>query len=164
MPNGRTLERREPIEPRTSGNVADGSRSINGSRNPIQNRNVTGRTVTDVRDETVAPSQEYFANINQMIAANIGKYISFPWSNVQTSTTPSEPSGTFYGTDDPFLVLSDVFRNVFGGSGDVGQRTQTGQALVPVTSSSGSGNIGMLLLVLVAVGIGGWYLYKKYKG
>ena len=113
------------------------------------------------------PSAEEIARINANILANAGKYIDVPWSpyrqgNQQATVAPTIPPGTFYGTDNPFTVLSDVFRNVFGSDGDVGQSKQTGQALVPVTSTSGGGS-SSILLILIVLGVGGiaYYFYKK---
>ncbi|MCI0613429.1 DUF1206 domain-containing protein [bacterium] len=151
------MERREATAPRSVG-MAETPRDIS-LRAPIQNRSVAGRSVSYDTATSSSPPLEYFENINQLIAVNLPK----PFSNIQASTTPSEPQGTFYGDDNPYAILSDVFRNVFGSDGDAGQRTQTGQALVPVTSQSGGSNIFLILIVLGAIGVGVWYFYFRKK-
>lgn len=106
-------------------------------------------------------SSSQITGIVRGILDNAGQYIGIPYRQGSDANvvSPSIPN-TFYGNQDPFSVLSDVFRNVFGSGGDIGQRTQTGQALVPVTSTRGSNS---LVIILIVSGIGGmiYYFYKK---
>lgn len=135
-------------------------------------RGASGRQIatpeqTAAYNAQVPPSQSAIDAINAMIRQNAPQYIAVPWNaaynpgNQAGVVSPSVPQGTFYGTGNPFLVLSDVMRNLFGNDGDVGRQRDTGQALVPVTSTSGGSNTLLILLFVVGIAGIGYYLYKK---
>ena len=163
MPDGRSIQ--------SSGGISRGASTARAFNATGITRGSSGRGVataeqTAAYNAQIPPSQAAIDAINQAINQNIGSRVQVPWSpylaaNQATAVSPTVPSGTFYGTDNPFLVLSDVFRNILGNDGDSGQSTQTGQALVPVTSSTGGSNILVLLLVVGIVGAIAYYFYKK---
>lgn len=175
MSNGRSIG-----TPRTAITRGDVSGTVGISRNlppPASTpfgagRDMSGRSVLSPEESAAAraqipPTQAAIDEINTMIRQNVPKYIQVPWNPIYspsaqaTTTSPSEPAGTFYGTDNPFLVLSDVMRNLFGNSGDVSRDQQTGQALVPVTSTSGGGNTFVILIVIAGIAGLAYYLYKR---
>lgn len=147
------------------GGIVSNSRTV-PTYSGITNRDMSGRVIGEGDTSTPASLTQLQA-ISQSALQNAGKLIGVPWNpytNQATAVSPTEPANTFYGTANPFLVLSDVFRNVFGSGGDVGQQKQVGQALVPVTSSGGSGSSSIILIVIV-IGIAGfaYYYYKKQQ-
>lgn len=134
-------------------------------------RDMSGRRVATAEEiatyrAQIPITQDAINRINQFIRDNAPKYIDVPRNDIYnpgnqaTSTSPTTPE-TFYGTGDPFAVLSDVFRNVFGSSGDPGISKQTGQALVPVTSSSGGGNTFVIFIIIAGIAGIAYYLYKR---
>lgn len=149
---------REPIT-RIAGGVIESSRTI-PVYSGITGRDITGRMIGEGDTSTPATPAQLEA-ISRSALTNAGRFVS-PYANQATSVSPTEPQSTFYGVDNPFLVLSDVFRNIFGSGGDVGQQKQVGQALVPVTSTSGGGASNLILIVVI-IGIVGfaYYYYKK---
>lgn len=165
---------RDPIfRPDSGVNISDTSfnnRTIPEIRPSIMTRD-NGRVLSDNPPAQNVETSDY-TDLNERIKATASSLIGVPWnptypanttpSNQQAVASPSQP-GTFYGTGDPSLVLSDIFRNVFGSGGDSGTPTQTGQSLVPVTSTSGGSSPILLIVILLAAGVGGYYLYKKYK-
>lgn len=162
---------RDPIM-RTSGVVeqAFNNRDVSEIRPSIFTRD-NGRVFSDEPPQNAVTID--YTELNSRILNSASKLVQVPWNpeiiaqqqaqaNQTAVTSPAQP-GTFYGTGDPFLVLADVFRNVLGSGGDASQDKGTGQALVPVTSSSGGGSPIVLIVILLVVGVGGYYLYKKYK-
>lgn len=159
MPEDRSIGNRT-IAPRSIGSTAVIPAP---TRYPLERSSIATRGLTSNQPYTTV-SQDYINNINQKINSNVGSYLRSN-GNQQTATTPTIPQGTFYGTADPLAILSDVFRNALGSDGSGSYPTQTGQALVPVTSTTGSsGGSLILILLVIALAVGGYYLYKKYNG
>jgi len=168
MPERTIASDRQPISRDSGATITGNGRSIPISTG-IATRDVTGRRIATEEEMRAyanmrAPTEDEIRAINARILANSGKYLAVPWnpyySNQPNTVAPSQPTGTFYGNADPFAVLSDVFRNVFGSGGDAGQQQQTGQALVPVTSTTGGSN-WILIVVVIAIAGFAYYYYKK---
>lgn len=96
-----------------------------------------------------------------------GDFFALPFVDIDSptngqidSTNDSDSPPPLMGTDDPFSVVADLGRNLFGGGSGVPQTTY-----VPI-SGGGSGSAGgssMMLVVIALALIGGavWWYFKK---
>lgn len=152
----RTVSDRGAIATRNAGTLIDARSGID------RGRAGDGRVLSSMPPQTGPSGQppviDYGKLYGQTAGAIGGPYVT----NVAPVVSPSAPNGTFYGTGDPYLVLSDVFRNIFGNDGDSGRSNQVGQALVPVTSEGGGGSPLLLLLLIGAAAFAVyWFVIRK---
>lgn len=107
-----------------------------------------GRTVGDLRE--------------QISRADSGRMIETASSNGTNNTgNPATPLENKTPLDFP---ISDLFKGFFNAPVK-GRADKNGQfiAIPPATNSGGSGGF-VVLLLLAGLGVGGYYLYQKYRG
>lgn len=119
------------------------------------------------------PSRDTASNtalIPQRATTRSGNYpVRETSSTMGGGSTPSSGTGAtngnsngFYGNGNPFAILSDIFRNVYGPDNPV-NNTSPSVISVPVgASGGGSGNMVLILGILGLAGFGVyWFYFRK---
>ncbi len=142
------------------------SRYIADPREPLAPRGGdTGRGIADIiLPRYLADAREPIAPRDVGVSRALAPSPTTPVTDTTPTPTPTTPQDQTNSPSSPFdLGLGDWFKSYFN-EPIKGSQDKNGEFVYVPGATSGGGSSAMILLAVAGVGVGGYFLYKKYKG
>ncbi len=153
---------REPLQARTTTNP-DVARGADVQRSAISRDMGTRQLITVTETQIPAPDMSWAA---QPLAPNTGGFAGYGQPDLTLNTGVNsnfvqQQDLPRYDLQNPLGLSADLFSRFFSNAPT--ESPQSPVVVGDVGTSSGTGSNAGLLLVIAVLGIGGYFLYRRFK-